>query len=310
MLQELNINDINNVSYNLKKTDLLTVYNYLKNRINANGENPFKDMYFDDNFSWGMYKASKAQIKGFNVYKVYYFPVKVNEEEYSYATGFRIKHLSELKEHIVKEFLKDNATLKWNNSKVENYLNIIFDKLRPTQELVELLDEEITNWLKELKKKETIKFYEEKEPILKVINNAYIYGIYIDGNLEYIGKTSRGIKERISEHIECTLNSNIKNSQQNYLYQAMRECKGYKFKMLYESHNQDTEYQLERLEKDMIEEMKPKYNYQGVKVNYQFSKQANDAMTKDIKELNKMIKENKLSKEDAWELLSKELKLK
>ena len=51
----------------------------------------------------------------------------------------------------------------------------------------------------------------------------------------------------------------------------MRKCQGYKFEVLYESHNSISNHELEVIEKSFIENMQPKYNYEGVKVPYRFT---------------------------------------
>ena len=118
------------------------------------------------------------------------------------------------------------------------------------------------------------KIVNEKVKNNKLCSNSFVYGIYIDGELCYIGKTIRCLKERLGEHIEQSILENGGGSQQDYLYKAMRECKiGYKFKILYESHNVLSNHDLEQIEKSLIENLQPKFNYEGVKVPYRFSKE-------------------------------------
>jgi hypothetical protein len=47
----------------------------------------------------------------------------------------------------------------------------------------------------------------------KYLANAFIYAIYYNNELWYIGKTSRKLEERIKEHISCVLDPSIENSQ-------------------------------------------------------------------------------------------------
>lgn len=97
-----------------------------------------------------------------------------------------------------------------------------------------------------------------------------VYGIYIDNELVYVGMTNRDFKIRWNEHKECVKNPEIRNSQQNYLYKAMRENK-FEFKVLCEAKPFNTEKDIKCMEYALITFNKPKYNYCGVVVDYNWN---------------------------------------
>lgn len=101
-------------------------------------------------------------------------------------------------------------------------------------------------------------------------DNAYIYAFVQDGEIVYIGKTKRPIKQRKAEHeAAAALSRDLDNSQQEHLYKSMRE-KDYDFILLYESHGEISNFQLQCLECGYIEYYRPKFNYEGVVVPYRF----------------------------------------
>ena len=101
---------------------------------------------------------------------------------------------------------------------------------------------------------------------------AYVYSIEIGGQVVYVGSTKRPIKTRLSEHIACALREQgLTNSQQGYLYQAMRE-NPYQFKILWKAPSWVCNLtQMEAMECGFISLLKPKFNYEGVKVEYNFT---------------------------------------
>lgn len=102
--------------------------------------------------------------------------------------------------------------------------------------------------------------------------NAYIYGIIINEEIVYIGKTIRPIIQRKHEHEKSAAKiMNIESQQQEHLYKAMRE-NTYEFIILYESHNEISNFQLQCLECGYINYYKPKFNYEGVKTPYRWGK--------------------------------------
>ena len=130
----------------------------------------------------------------------------------------------------------------------------------------------------EKRKKEIEKIKKEQESKRKKLNkkkenkNGHrgVYGIYIDNELVYVGMTNRDFKIRWNEHKECVKNPEIRNSQQNYLYKAMRENK-FEFKVLCEALPFNTEKDIKCMEYALITFNKPKYNYCGVVVDYNWN---------------------------------------
>lgn len=104
--------------------------------------------------------------------------------------------------------------------------------------------------------------------ILKKKKLLYIYGIIINEEIVYIGKTKRPIIQRKHEHEKSAAK---KSQQQEHLYKAMRE-NTYEFVVLYESHNEISNFQLQCLECGYINYYKPKFNYEGVKIPYRWGK--------------------------------------
>lgn len=89
---------------------------------------------------------------------------------------------------------------------------------------------------------------------------AYIYGIKIQDELVYIGKTYRDINKRLEEHA-------LKNMHNADLEAAMK-ANQYEFVILYESHNVISNEELCQIERAFIENIKPKYNILGVSKPY------------------------------------------
>jgi hypothetical protein len=102
-----------------------------------------------------------------------------------------------------------------------------------------------------------------------------IYGIVIWDEVVYIGKTLKEFSDRWAEHEACVRGAEPNNSQQNYLYKAMRENE-YEFRILIDMANlPEGKYynnrELECMELTAITLMRPKFNYVGVKVPYKHS---------------------------------------
>lgn len=101
-----------------------------------------------------------------------------------------------------------------------------------------------------------------------------IYGIYIGETLVYIGMTMRPFTERWKEHVACAKNPSAKNSQQPYLYKAMREAKAaginVKLRVIVPLDTPKTKTNVKCMEFALITAFKPKYNYSGVVVPYQW----------------------------------------
>lgn len=295
MLQEITKDDFYAVYPMINKDKLLKIYNFMKERNSP----AFKEMYFDKDFTWGVvkinYNFKNNLTYGFEKYKVYIYPFSFSNNNITICnvipktvdsyTLFR-KSCKDLNiyegivRRITETLLEQEEDLKeFNKEECCIYVEAILDKIRPKEDIIdkEWIDKSIEKWNNSPKQKR-IELKPSKEiipptvSIKEIKDKAYIYGIKIDGELCYIGKTFRNLKERISEHIECIYDENKGGNQQNYLYKAMRECKiGYKFEILYESHNVINNHELEQIEKTLIENIKPKYNYEGVKVPYRFS---------------------------------------
>lgn len=283
-MQELVIDNIHHIGH-VDKNRFLKIYNFIKDRKtfdeNNNDISSFKYFYYDDNFHWGFSINNTHRnniIYGCNVYNYYYFPSLINHAVIADLNNFsdvnKIKnseYYNRILNTITEAYLKEHNNDSLTENQIKNYVNIILDKIRPTKDYIE--------YLKKLDNISKLTYVSKKQmPITKKENNiqynAYIYGIEIDNKLVYIGKTTRKIKERLLEHMECVFDTKIQNSQQNYLYKAMRECKtGYKFKILYENHSGMKNEELEAIEKTLIENIKPEFNYEGVKVPYRFTKE-------------------------------------
>ena len=279
MLQELTEKDFDKVHKSLSTKNLLATYNVMKDTIDLN------NFYFDDNF---------YQEQTFRVAKERKETMVWGIDVYGY--GYDVNRSIRKYEKIVKDELK-NRGYYFDNYSLHNYMRAIFNKLRPepeyyesvlkpemerrkNEEILKLQNQEKNRKTEEEKEAEKFsqwqddKIVNEKVKNNKLCSNSFVYGIYIDGELCYIGKTIRCLKERLGEHIEQSILENGGGSQQDYLYKAMRECKiGYKFKILYESHNVLSNHDLEQIEKSLIENLQPKFNYEGVKVPYRFSKE-------------------------------------
>lgn len=285
MLQEITVDDIKNINRSMSKDNLLLIYNELKEHQEELGINKY---YFDDNFYWVSYRLtiSSEDIKKMDNGGVIYgkTPIMPHYDKRNKDKWY----------FFWKKVQQKYGKVSWCNShNFFNYLHILMNKMRPDEEYSKILLEE--KKIEDEKRREALAIKRsqeviEEEPIIfkpepkfksKAIikkqsdNNkykGYIYGIRIDNELAYIGKTIRPIKERIAEHIECIMNENINNSQQNYLYKAMRLCQGYKFEILFQQEEIDN-HSLEMIEKTLIENIKPKFNYEGVKVPYRFSEE-------------------------------------
>lgn len=291
MLQELTENDFKHVNSGTSTKNLLVIYNLIKENVELDLKNNF---YFDDKFYWNknyIDKIKKELRKDMVSYNDFYC---------GQITWSRIEN--ELNKKIFR-IVNDKKLLgRYIDSyTIERYIRVILNKLRPDDEYYKnYLEKEMKNSFQkkqaEILEREKIrqvsiseeekegnkiadyiaeqKINEKKNYNYKKVANAFIYGIYIDNKLVYIGKTTREMKNRLGEHLECALLGEGGGAQQNYLYKAMRECEvGYKFKILYESYNTISNHELEEIEKTLIENLQPEFNYEGVKVPYRFSEE-------------------------------------
>ena len=289
MLQEITVDDIKNVHRSLSKNNLLIVYNELREHQEELGLNKY---YFDDNFYWTWIRLtiSSEDIK------------KMDDGGAIYGKTPNMPHYDKRNKDkwyfFWKNLQQKYGKVSWCSShSFFNYLYILMNKMRPDEEYSKILLEEKKVADEERKKTLNIKrikniedeqapefdiaalqSHKNKTVVKKQVNKnknkhkGYIYGIKIDNKLVYIGKTIRPIKDRISEHIECVLDETIENSQQKYLYKVMRECQGYKFEIM-AVHEEIDNHSLEMIEKALIENIKPEFNYEGVKVPYRFSEE-------------------------------------
>lgn len=96
----------------------------------------------------------------------------------------------------------------------------------------------------------------------QLLENAYVYGVYINEELVYIGKTYQPLQDRIDAHIQRCHNAQLKEALLN---------NHYTFKILYESHNSITSDTLNNIEEALISTNQPKYNKCGVTMPYNHS---------------------------------------
>lgn len=103
-----------------------------------------------------------------------------------------------------------------------------------------------------------------------LLSDAYIYGIFIEEEIIYIGKTTRPIQERIREHIGNAKYRKEEDTQSG-LYELLKD-KDFYFKILFEGHNVITNLGLEKIEKLLINIIQPPGNAEGTYMNYHFTK--------------------------------------
>ena len=94
---------------------------------------------------------------------------------------------------------------------------------------------------------------------MDTLKNAYVYGIYIDDTLVYVGQTTQPILDRIDEHIQRCHNKELKEALLT---------NHYTFKILYESHDTIDQATLNNIEEALITTNLPKYNKCGVTMPY------------------------------------------
>lgn len=94
---------------------------------------------------------------------------------------------------------------------------------------------------------------------MSLLENAYVYGIKINNETVYIGKTYQPLMDRIEDHVLQCHNTELKD--------AMLHNK-YEFYIIYESHNAITSEILNTIEEAFITQLQPKYNKCGVTIPY------------------------------------------
>ena len=130
------------------------------------------------------------------------------------------------------------------------------------------------------------------------LKRAYLYAIWMDGESIYIGKTVRDIDCRIKEHMR----EHILKSEAQYVYIVMREGNSFYF------NYQDlsgvvNDYELETMEKQLIEKYKPRGNVDGVQRKYNYSIRGDKALKEKINEMSVKGKRGEEKKENAWSAL-------
>ena len=196
--------------------------------------------------------------------------------------------------------LSDNIYLIPGKQKTEEWKNIIKQKQKEVQdeekkkqqqiELAKKVSKTLSEQIEMNKESDELFFYsveQGKVNLKKATSNkrnnylsdirdklkwAYVYSIQIDGQVVYVGSTKRPIKERLGQHIACSLKEEgLALGQQNYLYQTMRE-NPYQFKILWKAPaNVCNVTQMEAMECGFISLLKPKFNYEGMKVAFNFT---------------------------------------
>lgn len=109
----------------------------------------------------------------------------------------------------------------------------------------------------------------------------FIYGIYVNEELWYVGKTTRALKKRFLEHKRNMekVRSNSYEDNQYEFYQALVNAKdlgqNINMRILIDTNevmiNREIyDYDLQWMELGLISALKPKYNIEGIKKEYKF----------------------------------------
>ena len=109
----------------------------------------------------------------------------------------------------------------------------------------------------------------------------FIYGIYVNEELWYVGKTTRALKKRFLEHkghMEEIRKDKYKGSQYDF-YKALVDAKdlgqNINMRILIDTNEvlvdrEIYDHDLQWMELGLISALKPKYNIEGVKKEYKF----------------------------------------
>ena len=124
---------------------------------------------------------------------------------------------------------------------------------------------------------------EEKEQ-KTTLDKSGIYGIYIEDELVYIGKTTRSFRRRLYDHrtLTNTIDKIGKNAHNEKFYKALKkakeENKEIKFVPLIVledlkviGHNKFSYTDIKMMEFSLISVLKPKYNIEGIYIPYDFN---------------------------------------
>lgn len=126
-------------------------------------------------------------------------------------------------------------------------------------------------------------FYDNciEDDIVIMNNNTGIYGIYLNGQLVYIGKTTQSFYKRYLQHKRLITNPEDSETQYNMYYELAEElAKGSSVELkpifeaetaAYNSLYHLTNRDLESMEFILIHLLRPRYNILGVKKPYRYT---------------------------------------
>lgn len=114
------------------------------------------------------------------------------------------------------------------------------------------------------------------------LDKTGIYGIYIENELIYIGKTTTSFRQRFYGYRTRIKNIDTMENNNKNFYKALKEAKdnGKNVRMIpliviedleVKGHNKFTYTDIKMMELALITTLKPKYNIEGVYIPYDFS---------------------------------------
>lgn len=119
----------------------------------------------------------------------------------------------------------------------------------------------------------------EKESIYCTSNKTGIYGIYIENELVYIGKTDVGFQKRLYGHKHLMEHPEESHNKEFYITLKKASDEGKEIKLVpliviedlkINGHDNFTFDDIKMMEFSLITVMKPKYNIEGVHTPYDF----------------------------------------
>ena len=140
----------------------------------------------------------------------------------------------------------------------------------------------------------------------QILKEGYVYAIAVDNIIVYIGYTARPLLNRLKEHWTLIQNPEKTTDTKYQTLAAAREQ--ITFKLLYQVTTGITEFELQNIERALIEAYQPCYNVEGVTIpygahntEYQYAKARmpffEDKLDNIAKALDAMTKEFKLFQE-------------